>query len=112
MTPSRLLASLLLAAITCTGAAPAQVALKIVSEACKDAQNTSLREVDRRIAAQRAAIDKLKKDRQKAARATGSQAQVLNRKIQDNQESLMDLIFSRECLRQDLQPEGVLVEKI
>jgi esterase/lipase superfamily enzyme len=110
MTASRLLASLLAAAFFLAGASLAQETPKVVSESCKDLQNASAQELDRRIASLQAAVAKLKNDRQAGSGLAPAQSAELSKKIRESQEDLMDLIFSRECLRKDRDDDQTLIQ--
>ena len=108
MAPSRLLASLLAAAFFLAGASHAQEPPKEVSESCKDLQDASAQEIDRRIATLRVRSQSSRRTAEDPAGST----EELTKKIRESQEGLMDLIFSRECLRRDLESEGVLAQKV
>jgi esterase/lipase superfamily enzyme len=108
MTPSRLVASCFAAAFI-LGTAAAQETPKIVPEPCKSIQSTSAQELDRRIAALQVSVAKLRADRQ-ATGLTPVQSDELANKLRENQEDLIDLIFSRECLRQDRDDDQTVIQ--
>jgi esterase/lipase superfamily enzyme len=105
-----LFGSFFLLAICLTSPAMTQVTPRIVSEPCRNAQDVSVRELDRKMILLRTTLDDLAKTRVKLAPDANAQRQDLDKKIRANQEALMDLTFALECYRRDLQDDPVLIQ--
>jgi esterase/lipase superfamily enzyme len=87
-----------------------QVTPRIVSEPCRNEQDVSVRELDRKMILLRTTLDDLEKTRAKLAPDANAQRQDLDKKIRGNQEALIDLTFALECHRRDLQDDPVLIQ--
>jgi len=87
-----------------------QVTPRIVSDPCRNEQNVSVRELDRKMILLRTTLDDLEKPRAKLAPDANAQRQELEKKIRANQEALIDLTFALECHRRDLQDDPVLIQ--
>jgi Alpha/beta hydrolase of unknown function (DUF900) len=86
--------------------ASAQGTPRVVSEPCKHVQSTSTRDLDTRIAALHSGLSTLKSNLLSVPAGAREQAE---RNIRSTKETLIDLLFSRECLRRDLQSDHFLV---
>jgi esterase/lipase superfamily enzyme len=104
-----LFGSFFLLPICFTSPAMTQVAPRIASEPCKNAQSVSVLELDRKMVSLRATLDDLEKTRAKLLPDAKAQRQELDKKIRANQETLIELTFALECHRRDLQDDPVLI---
>jgi esterase/lipase superfamily enzyme len=105
-----LFGSFFLLPICFTSPAMAQITPRIVSEPCRNVQNISTRELDRKMILLRTTLDDLEKTRVKLSPDAKAQRQELDKKIRANQEALIDLTFALECYRRDLQDDPVLIQ--
>lgn len=105
----RWLASFFLLSICFTSSTMAQSAPRIVSEPCKNAQSVSVSELDRKMMSLRTTLDNLERTRAKLSPAAKAQRQELDKKLRANQEALIELTFTLECYRRDLQDDPVLI---
>ena len=108
----RSLASSFLLSICFTSSAMAQSAPRIVSEPCKSAQSVSMVELDRKMMSLRATLDDLERARANLSSAAKAQREELDKKIRTNQEALIELTFTLECHRRDLQDDPVLITDV
>src|SRR5215831_10177825 len=104
-----LFGSFFLLPICFTSPALSQVTPRIASEPCRNEQNVSVRDLDRKMTLLRTTLDDLEKTRVKLAPDANAQRQELDKKIRANQEALIELTFALECHRRDLQDDPVLI---
>jgi esterase/lipase superfamily enzyme len=102
--------SFLLMSVCFTSSAVAQNAPRITSEPCRKVQNVPMRDMDRRITSLRTALNSLTKKRAELPSDAKTQVRQLERSIRTNQEALIELTFARECYRQDLQDDPILID--
>jgi esterase/lipase superfamily enzyme len=105
-----LLFAAMIAPLCFDNVADAQTSGPIVSEPCKGAQRVSLPELDRKIRSLEALVKNLKSTRSQVSPQARSKLQEIDEKLRTNQETLIDLAFTRECLRKDVQPDPTLLE--
>jgi esterase/lipase superfamily enzyme len=105
-----LFSSFLLVSVCLTSSAVAKNAPRITSEPCRKVQNVPVRDTDRKIMSLRTTLNSLTKKQAELPLNAKMQMQQLERRIRTNKEALMELTFARECYRQDLQDDPILID--